>query len=68
MWNEIIIDKTDLCPKKIGKRKRPRDFGILKRHFEPITVECATYNLNTLSVKIKNDLMRIFFGCLVTMA
>ena len=31
--------------------KRPIDIGVLKKHFEPITLECATHTLNTSSVK-----------------
>ena len=37
--------------KQIGTRKRPIDIGVLRKQFEPITLECATHTLNTSSVK-----------------
>ena len=36
---------------EIRMSKRPTEFAIFKKHFEPITLECATSTLNTLSIK-----------------
>ena len=35
--------------------KSPTEVAIFKKHFEPITLECATSTLNTLSIKFFNS-------------
>ena len=39
---------------KNGMSKRPREVATLKKHFEPITLECATSTLNTLYINFLN--------------
>ena len=49
--------------KEIRMTRRPTKVAIFKKHFEPITLECATSTLNTLSKKIfKSFLKGSLFG------
>ena len=69
--NSIRIQLTELsCVlKEIGMSKRPTEFALFKKHFKPITLECATSTLNTLSIKFLNSFYwGLFVGCLSTTA
>ena len=50
----IQLTEHSCVLKEIGVSKRPIEVAIFKKHFEPITLECAISTLNTLSKKILN--------------
>ena len=54
--NSIKIQLTEqsCVLKETGMCKRQTEIAMLKKHFEPITVECATSTFNTLSIKFLN--------------
>ena len=66
----IQLTEQSCVLKEIRMSKRPTEVAILKKNFfEPISLECATSTLNTLSMKVlKPFLMGSFFGCLSTTA
>ena len=52
---KIQLTEPSCVLKEIGMSKRPTEVAIFKKHFEPITLECATSTLNTLSIKFLNS-------------
>ena len=50
----IQLTEQSCVLKETGMCKRQTQIAIMKKHFEPITVECATSTLNTLSIKFLN--------------
>ena len=64
---KLLLTEQICVMKKIGTSRRTIDIGVLKKHIEPITHECATYTLNTLSLKfLKPFLMWTTIECLAT--
>ena len=51
---KIQLTEQSYVLKQIEMSKRPTEFAIWKKHFEPITLECATSTLNTLYMKFLN--------------
>ena len=49
---EIKLTEQSCVLKKIEMSKIPTEVAILKKHFEPVTHECAKSTLNKLSIKI----------------
>ena len=55
----IQLTEKSSVVKEIRMSKRPTEVAIFKKNFKPITLECATSTLNTLSIKF---LMGSFLG------
>ena len=62
----IQLTEHSCVLKEIGMGKRPTEVALFKKLFEPITLECATSTLNTLSIEFLNSFFwALFVGCLV---
>ena len=63
---KVQLRENSCVLKEIGMIKRPTEVALFKKPFEPITLECATSTLNTLSIEfLKYFYWALFFGCLV---
>ena len=51
---KIQLTEQSCILKEIGMSEIAQEVAILKKHFEPITLECAKSTLNKLSVKFSN--------------
>ena len=51
---KIQLREYSCVLKEIGMIKRPTEVALFKKLFEPITLECATSTLNTLSIEFLN--------------
>ena len=51
---KLQLTEQSCVLKKIRMSKTPTGVAILKKHFEPITLECAKSTLNILSINFSN--------------